>query len=570
MLYPQVNQKRSVIHLNGIWKFQCVSDSMIPSQPLQDYRWMSVPSSYNEITTERSIRDYVGVVCYERLFDVPSTLHQEAIHLRIGSAGNIAKVFINGKQVTIHQGGFLPIDVEITPYLSLSESNRLSILVDNRLTFESLPMGEMISKNGVLKQNIHYDFANYSGIHRDVLIYSTPSKKIKEIVIEPVVVDTQAIINYDIESEEPILQIEIYDPDGLLLVRDNTISGKIELDQPKLWDIHHGVLYVMKVITEHDEYRQKFGIRTFEIIGDSLYLNHKKIYLKGFGKHEDLAIIGKGNNTAFNVRDFELMRWIGANSFRTSHYPYAEEIYDLADEYGILIIDEVPAVGFNFWSDRPVFTREVASEETRKNHEMQIKEMISRDQNHPCIVIYSLANEANTHEEGSIPYFEKLVMYTRKLTNKPLMIVEWVDASVNKIASLFDIIGVNRYLGWYSDFGDLDVIDSGIKASLMKYHDLFHKPILLSEFGADALPGVHSLPSLPFSEEFQVEFIEKVQQAISSLDFVVGEHVWNFADFMTKPGLTRMMGNKKGVFTRDRQPKMVAHYLRSYWEKSAK
>jgi beta-glucuronidase len=230
------------------------------------------------------------------------------------------------------------------------------------------------------------------------------------------------------------------------------------------------------------------------------------------------------------------------------------------------MIDEVPAVGFNFWSDRTVFHESVVNDITLKNHMQQVNEMIERDRNHPSVVIYSLANEANTHEEGAYPYFKKLVDFTRNLTDTPLMIVEWVDASINKVASLFDIIGVNRYFGWYTDFADLEVIERQLKESLIKYHERFHKPILLSEFGADTIAGIHTLPSLAFSEEFQIEFIEKYQKAIANLEFIVGEHVWNFSDFMTKPGLTRFVGNRKGIFTRDRQPKMIAHYLREHWK----
>jgi len=566
MLYPQTNHKRSVINLNGIWHFKCVETDYQPIYPLDDYRLMSVPSSYNEISTERSLHDYVGVVCYEKTVDLPEYLVHEAIHLRIGSASHFAKVYINGTLLATHEGGFLPIDMELTNSIDLNAANRISILVDNRLTFQSLPLGELLEHNQMTKQLINYDFFNFSGIHRDVLLYTTPKKYLSDIRLKTSIEGNQANISYEVDTPNPITKIEILDPKGNLVICDTQPNGVLIIFHPLLWDINQGNLYIMKVFTTFDEYHLKFGIRSFEIINQELFLNHKKVYLKGFGKHEDIAIIGKGNNAAYNVRDFELMRWIGANSFRTSHYPYAEEIYDLADEYGILIIDEVPAVGFNFWSDRTVFHESVVNDTTLKNHKQQVKEMIERDRNHPSVVIYSLANEANSHEEGAYLYFKKLVDFTRNLTDTPLMIVEWVDASINKVASLFDIIGVNRYFGWYTDFADLEVIEKQLKESLIKYHERFHKPILLSEFGADTIAGIHTLPSLAFSEEFQIEFVEKYQKAIANLDFIVGEHVWNFSDFMTKPGLTRFIGNRKGIFTRDRQPKMIAHYLREHWK----
>jgi beta-glucuronidase len=112
------------------------------------------------------------------------------------------------------------------------------------------------------------------------------------------------------------------------------------------------------------------------------------------------------------------------------------------------------------------------------------------------------------------------------------------------------------------------VIPEKLKKDLSLYHQTFHKPIMLTEFGADTIAGLHTVPASIFSEEYQLEFIKTYVETIKELPFVIGEHVWNFADFMTKPGLTRMNGNKKGVFTRDRQPKMVAHWLKDYWKQS--
>ena len=283
--------------------------------------------------------------------------------------------------------------------------------------------------------------------------------------------------------------------------------------------------------------------------------------------HEDHELLGKGNHPLFNLRDMELLRWIGANSFRTSHYPYDEEIYDLADRYGILIINEMPAVGLNFWDHRPVFIEERVNEASLDVYKKQLSELIHRDKNHPCIIMYSLANEANTHEEGAIPYFEGVFAHARSLTDLPLMIVEYVAAEVNRVAHLADVIGINRYHAWYSDFGDLSLIDAQIRHSITSYLDRFHKPVILTEFGADTIAGLHSLPGLAFSEEFQDEFIQKYLDAIEDLPGLIGTHLWNFADFQTKQGLTRMYGNKKGVFTRHRQPKLVAHTLRKRWNK---
>ena len=164
--------------------------------------------------------------------------------------------------------------------------------------------------------------------------------------------------------------------------------------------------------------------------------------------HEDHITLGRGANSALNLRDFKLLQWINANSFRTSHYPYDEEMYYLADKLGILVINEIPAVGMNFWSSTAVFADNVVNDETKEIHMSQLTELVNRDKNHPSVIMYSVANEANTHEGGAFNYFKDIFSHTRSLTDLPIMIVEWVGAKENKVAQLADVIGLNRYIGW--------------------------------------------------------------------------------------------------------------------------
>lgn len=559
MLYPQTNAYRTVIELDGLWHFQIVEEPFVPQGKLKDFQLMSVPSSYNDVTVLKSLKDHVGKVCYEKTITLPRNLYEEEIHLRIGSASHQASVYVNGLLIGSHRGGFLPIDFVLP---DVKEELVIQVVLDNRLDYQSLPMGEINQKNGKSTQQIHYDFYNYSGIHRSVLLYSKPKTGIDDIIITT----NENIVKYQIKSSANSI-VQILDSSGEIVGESQGNEGEIKISSPHYWNVGNAYLYQLKAMTSNDSYTEKFGLRDIDLRLDGLYINANKVYLKGFGKHEDFYVIGKGNNTAVNLRDFELMNWIHANSFRTSHYPYAEEIYDIADEQGFLIINEVPAVGFNFWSNATIFTEERANEATLSNHIQTVRELIERDKNHPSVVMISLSNEANTFEQGALPYYEKLVSETRKLTNLPLINVEWVDGKENQVAHLFDCIGINRYHGWYSHFGELDVIEHDLSQSILNYYEKYKKPILLSEFGADTIAGFHQLPSEPFSEEFQLDFIKVYQKVIEKFPYVIGEHIWNFADFMTKPGLNRFGGNKKGVFTRERQPKLVAHYLKDYWSK---
>jgi beta-glucuronidase len=282
--------------------------------------------------------------------------------------------------------------------------------------------------------------------------------------------------------------------------------------------------------------------------------------------HDDFFVLGKANNTAVNIRNFELLKWSGANSIRTSHYPYSEEVMSLADEYGIMVIDEVPAVGMNWWKVN--FSDDTINGETQALHKELVRQLVARDKNHPCVIMLSVANEAGTHEDASRDYFKGVIDCAREISDLPVTIVEFTKFDDGcKVGDLVDVICLNRYYGWYSDHGDLSVVYSDTKSEMEKYYNGFGKPIIMTEFGADTIEGLHALPSESFSEEFQKEYIEECCKAFDECEYCIGEHVWNFADFKTKQGLTRIRGNRKGVFTKDRQPKMSAHFLRERWTK---
>ncbi len=556
MLYPQSNSYRDVCSLNGVWKFCPVADDFIPAHPT-DGQPMAVPASYNDIVTDKKLKDHVGKVLYERCFSVP-VREGRIYRLRIGATSHRCEVYLNGALIGRGINGFYPIDL---PLEALQEDNRLSVVIDNRLTDETLPVGELRED----RQIINFDFYNYTGIHRDVLVYSLPQKHIRDITVHTVVDGDYRKLRIDADTDCEQLCFTVKDQSGSVVAVSRT--PEIILEDPILWDTEHPHLYTVTVQTECDRYDQRFGIRKVEVRGDEFLLNGKPVYFKGFGMHEDFFVLGKGNSPAVTIRNFECMKWIGANSFRTSHYPYSEEFMDLADEYGFLVIDEVPAVGMAF-AGRPVFAPGgLVSEKTAVLHKQLISQLIDRDKNHPCVVMLSVSNEPEAAEDGCRRYFEHIVAYTRTLWKLPLTMVHCCFED-EQLGDLVDVICLNRYWGWYyKHFGDLADIPTYLLPELEAFHSKYHKPIILSEYGADTVEGLHSLPSEAFSEEYQLDTLEQYGQVFDRLPYVIGEHPWNFADFSTKPGLTRIRGNRKGVFTKDRQPKLAAHFLRFRWKK---
>ena len=179
----------------------------------------------------------------------------------------------------------------------------------------------------------------------------------------------------------------------------------------------------------------------------------------------------------------------------------------------------------------------------------------------------SVANEAATYEDTGREYFSKVIEYVRSFTDLPVTIAELTRACEgNKVGDLVDFIGLNRYFGWYDETGNIKAAEPLLKRDLEAYYEQFKKPIIMFEFGAEAIEGMHSLPSVAFSEEYQTDFLREYCRIFDELPYVQGELVWNFADFMTKQGTIRVNGNRKGVFTRERQPKSAAFYLKERWQ----
>ncbi len=597
MLYPQSNKFRSTTSLNGIWNYKLVEDDYIPLNKAEKTFPMAVPASINDIVTDKRIAEYVGKVLFETEFSLPQE-KDKIYRLRIGSASHKCEIYLNGAKIGDGINGHLPIDL---PLENLKDENRLSVIIDNRLDFHTLPMGMLKEGNSFrettantnffiidepekhpkYKQVINHDFYNFTGIHRDVIVYGINKCAFSDITVKTVVGGDYNKIsvkldffNDDLKLDD--IKIKISRDEKAVVEKELKISDlqncetALNIENPELWSPESPVLYKLTVESSTDKYSLMFGIRKVSYDEKGLYLNDKPVYLKGFGMHEDFFILGKGINSAVNVRNFELLKWINANSFRTSHYPYAEEIYDLADRYGILVIDEVPAVGVNHWPDY-TFGEGRADEKTLALHKELLSLLWERDKNHPSVIMISVANEAATYEDKARDYFKKVVAHTRALTDLPITSPEETKFNEdNKCADLFDFISLNRYYGWYDEIGNIGAIEPLYKADLGQYYEKFHKPIIVTEFGADTVEGIHSLYSMAFSEEYQCEYLTECCRVFDNMPYVVGEHVWNFADFKTKEGTLRVRGNRKGVFTKEREPKAAAFLLKKRWEKDIK
>ena len=587
-LFPQENPNRSISDLSGIWEFKKDPENIgIKNQwfnGLTETQSIAVPGSWNEQFTDS--RDYLDAVWYQTEAFVPENWSDEEVWIRFGSVNYHATVWVNGQQLGIHEGGHLPFAFDISKVTKTGEKNTIVVRVENELKPSRVPTGDV--PNGFFSNypKSNFDFFPYAGINRKVWLYTLPKKgKISDITVKTNFEKTTGKVTVAIEKVGAVKSGEV-----ILTGDKNSITnsfkfskGKatVEIDVPQvnLWSIENPFLYDLKVVikdndTPLDQYQLPIGIRTVAVNEKTILLNGEPVFLKGFGKHEDFPIFGRGVANPVIVKDYALLKWIGANSYRTSHYPYDEEYYRMADREGILIIDEIPAVGLFFHGDK----NDVA--ERQRMCKQYLEELYYRDKNHPSVIMWCVANEPfpekiNFSIEGgeptdpdSIVAFQELFDLIRSLDNTRLTTLVGVMGGPLEWIGLADVVCINRYWGWYAQSGEIAKGAAVLNQEIEGLYSAFKKPIIVSEFGVDTYPGMHAEQPEMFTEEYQKEFIKAYLDVADSKEYVTGMHIWAFADFKTTQGVVRFGGmNYKGVFTRDRKPKMAAHYLKERWTK---
>lgn len=563
MLRPQQNSKRNLTSLNGVWDLELlINDDKSISKKV------AVPASFNDLYTDDEIRTHSGKVLYSRKFRVSDNWKGKNIFIYFEAVSYHASVYINGHHLGEHETGYTPFEFNITKYINFDSDNFLEIIVHHHLTTDTIPQSGFVDKEWIF--NTHYpdvifDFFPYTGIHRNVHLYTVNDSFLNNIKIDTDINATDGVVSIkgNIIGNASKVKFSINEIQADIVIKDNSFSKTINIPEAKFWNVGEPNLYPLKIElfdiydNKIDERLERFGIRKIEVKGNQFLINGKPAYFKGFGKHEDFPIIGKGNNDAVNIRDFELMKWINANSFRTAHYPYSEDILDLADEYGFLVISETPAVSLNF---------KFTTDKTLEVHQKALAELIERDYNHPCVVMWSVANEPQSQQKNAKTYFEPLVEQVKLMDqSRPVTMVSCFVPN-DESMHLFDVCCINKYPGWYELPGQIKAAKQKMDNLLEEIYQKYNLPIIITEFGADTYAGVHSLPAEMWSEEYQKDLILELIEVMRSKPYVIGEHIWNFADFRTSQNHIRCNGNKKGVFTRERQPKLVAHFLKEKWK----
>jgi beta-glucuronidase len=571
MLYPQSNPFRQCINLSGFWDFRFDPDGKGEQvgwgEGFTGGRPIAVLASWNDQFEDW--RDYLGPAWYQTRFDLPWGWKERQVHLRFGSVNYFAEVWLNGTRLGQHEGGHLPFEFDVTPHVQ-PEENVLVVRVEGELAPDRVPPG---NAPGPAEQSLwirypatSFDFFPFCGIHRPVLLYTTPHDAIADLTVVTEIEGGDGLVRVRLEcADEAAARFTVRRPD-IEILAEGPASDEAVLVVPDaaLWSPASPHLYNLTIeLTDDgsifDRYALSIGIRSIVVDGDALLLNGQPVILKGFGRHEDFPVTGRGLVPAVIVKDYALMKWVGANSFRTTHYPYSDQMMDLADRLGFLVIDETPAVGLFF--DQNGLERRLAL------CRQYTQEMIARDKNRPSVIMWSLANEPHSRHPAAKAFFRELYDLAKSLdSTRPVTLVSHVGVGEEEAFEFCDVVCLNRYYGWYSQPGRLVEGCALLSEELDALHAKYPKPLLLTEFGADTIPGCHAQPPEMFSEEYQAEMLTRYIEVLSNKPWVVGQHVWNLCDFKTVQSVLRFGGmNMKGVFTRDRRPKLAAHRLRELW-----
>jgi beta-glucuronidase len=517
----------------------------------------TLPSSW--LTETPELRYYQGLMWYQRTFPAPAA-RKGRYFLRFGAANYSTVVYLNGKPVGRHEGGFTPFAFEVTKLLRAGD-NQITVGVDSQATEATVPPPVT-------------DWENYGGITRPIRLISTPDTYVDDAWVR-LTRDGQLAVDAHLDGAQAgnhAIRLKIaalgLDLPGTTDAKGNwrtTIAAPRALvrwspEQPKLYDV--------TIASGDDQWRDRIGFRTIEVRGPDILLNGKPIFLRGISLHEEeLGTEPTRAMTPAAARALlsEIKDGLHGNYVRLAHYPHSEVMTRLADEMGIIVWSEVPVYWRVAWSNPDTLA-------TARN---MIAENIMRDRNRASIAIWSVANETPVTDARNT-FLRTLVGDVRKLDDTRLVSAALltersqgangkpVIAMADPLADALDVVAINTYFGWYTP----DRLDD---LASFSFRVPANKPLIFSEFGADAKAGFHDLRGMPekFSEEYQAEFYRKTLGMVDRIPTLRGMSPWILKDFRSprrqNPDFQQGW-NRKGLISETGQRKQAFGVLAGYYE----
>jgi beta-glucuronidase len=505
---------------------------------------LNVPGDWN--TQRDSLLFYEGSIWYKRSFAYAKAPHTR-VFVHFGAINYLANVYLNGQELGQHKGGFTPFDFEITNLLR-PEGNFLVVRVNDTRAKDEVP-------------TVNTDWWNYGGITRPVTLVEVPETFIQDYSVQLATGSTHLIKGW-IQLNGPQLaqNVVVRIPEaGITKTFQTDSSGHAEISVNSnltLWSPDNPKLYAVELSAETDQVRDHIGFRSIGVEGTDILLNGKTIFLRGISIHEESPL---RPGRAWSEDDARTtLGWakeLGCNFVRLAHYPHNEAMLRMADQMGMLVWEEVPVYWTIQWNNP----------ETLQNAKNQLAELIARDHNRAALIIYSVANETPISESRN-QFLSQLIQEAHssdptRLVSAALQADEThsegrLSISINDpIANELDVMGNNEYIGWYSHtIGDLDVTD---------WTSRYNKPLIMSEFGGDALFGNHGDAQTRWTEEYQESLYEHQVAMLKRIPFLRGTTPWILKDFRsprrTLPGIEDYF-NRKGLIS-DRGEKKRAFFV---------
>ncbi|MDB5457636.1 MAG: hypothetical protein JWP92_3221 [Caulobacter sp.] len=603
-------QPRTRLELSTGWRFKLgEADAAAKARGFDDSGWeaVSVPHSWNRMgggaTRGPSYQNVYGPGWYRLSFKAPTLAKDQKAWLQFDAASLVSEVWLNGALLGRHAGAFARFRFDATAALKAGGDNLLVVRADNsKADAPGSPAAEVIPISG--------DWPMYGGLYRPVSLIVTNAAHFDMldhggpgIAGRTVSADAQGAViavvsrlKNDASRPSTVrVAASVIDAAGTVVgsareTRALPVGAAVQIEQtialtrPRLWNgTADPYLYRLRVELFDgrgavlDRVEQPLGVRTVRIDPDQgLFLNGRHLALHGVSRHQDRPDTGWAIDAAAIAEDFAIIREIGANTVRLAHYQHDQAAYDLADKMGLIIWAEIPLVDRTSPPGRNDTTPALAD-----NAEQQLRELIAQNANHPSIVVWGVGNEVNlTAAKGRTvsnakPLLSRLNAVAKGLDpSRPTTLADCCGsvpsearAGLDTVAGLTDVIGYNRYLGWYGGrVGD-------VGAELTRLHKLYpNQPISVSEYGAGGALSQHSDNPLggpihafgrPHPEEFQNYVLEESWKQIKPLPFVWASWVWNLFDFSND---ARMEGdlldtNDKGLVTFDRKTRKDAFYF---------
>ena len=528
----------------------------VNKQELVEYNFdksptINIPGDWNSQVPE--LKYYEGNIWFKKSFDY-DLKSKKRLFVYFGAINYKADVYLNGKKLGTHEGGFTPFNYEITSIVQ-PKDNFLVVKVDNTRHKEDVP-------------TINTDWWNYGGITRDVTLIEENESFVEDYTVQLKKNNSGLISGFiKINNANPASNaVTVSIPELKISYKGKTdTNGLIHFEIPvkkvSYWSPENPKLYEVTIDYNGQKLKDNIGFRTIETQEDKIVLNGKPIFLRGISIHEENAKGGRANSEEDALRLLNWAKELGCNYVRLAHYPHNENIIRTADKIGLMVWEEIPV----YW------TVEFTNKNTYQNAQDQLTAAITRDKNRASIIIWSMANETPISEPRN-QFIKNLVAHTKTLDDTRLISAALLTRRVDgfgmiddEIGKSLDIIAFNQYLGWYG--GNLEEAEKNF------WKTPYNKPVIVSEFGGDAKQGLHGEKNERWTEEYQEYLYIQNLKMIEKIPHLSGLSPWILVDFRSPkrllPGIQDGY-NRKGLISNDGNKKKAFYIMQDWYAKKKK